>query len=329
MDAVWYEDLRGQLFSLLIAVEDRLGREQARWVHHVIDAGEYGLALEDMAGILAQAKAPVTDQERASMLGLARRMQMDDLVPRVVQCCRRTGRPAPPAMAAPPGADGAEWQPGTAGPGSGPPGHGQQLLRRLYQELTYLAGGHWLSSQHWRYFGYCGGHLPAAEVIADDAAPARSALIMRARALSAAFEPVMPPLRNARRDTGRPAAASLRATIRACSTCACTGRGPSPVIPWPCCDPGARPAWSRLTDRSRPACSLLRPGPAWSCGDQDKDRGTAGGPVRLPGAYTASASARSMWASAVPMPRTRTGRHDTTVVIAHGARPIPAWAIRW
>ena len=86
MDTAWYEDLRGQLFSLLIAVEDRLGREQAHWVHHVIDVDEYGLALEDMVGILAHAKAPVTDQERAGMLGLARKMHMDELVPRVLQC---------------------------------------------------------------------------------------------------------------------------------------------------------------------------------------------------------------------------------------------------
>jgi hypothetical protein len=96
MDAAWYEDLRGQLFSLLIAVEDRLGREQARWVHHVIDVDEYGLALEDMAGILAHANAPVTDQERADMLGLARRMQMDDLVPRVLQCCPPDGQASTP-----------------------------------------------------------------------------------------------------------------------------------------------------------------------------------------------------------------------------------------
>ena len=96
MDAAWYEDLRGQLFSLLIAVEDRLGRDQARWVHHVIDVDEYGLALEDMAGILAQAKAPVTDQERAGMLGLARRMQMGDLVPRVLQCCPPAGQASTP-----------------------------------------------------------------------------------------------------------------------------------------------------------------------------------------------------------------------------------------
>ena len=96
MDAAWYEDLRGQLFSLLIAVEDRLGREQAQWVHHVIDVGEYGLALEDMAGILARAGAPVTDQERADMLGLAQKMEMDDLVPRVLQCRPPDGQASTP-----------------------------------------------------------------------------------------------------------------------------------------------------------------------------------------------------------------------------------------
>lgn len=86
MDTTWYEDLRGQLFSLLIAVEDRLGPEQAQWVHHVIDADEYGLALDDMTGILAHAGAPVTGQERAAMLALARKMRMDELVPRLLQC---------------------------------------------------------------------------------------------------------------------------------------------------------------------------------------------------------------------------------------------------
>ncbi len=96
MDAGWYEDLRGQLFSLLIAVEDRLGRDNAQWVHHVIDVGEYGLALEDMAGILAHAGAPVTDQERAAMLGLARRMEMDDLVPHILHCRLPGGQASTP-----------------------------------------------------------------------------------------------------------------------------------------------------------------------------------------------------------------------------------------
>ncbi len=48
--------------------------------------GEYGLALEDMAGILAHAGAPVTGQERAAMLALARTMEIDDLVPHILQC---------------------------------------------------------------------------------------------------------------------------------------------------------------------------------------------------------------------------------------------------
>jgi hypothetical protein len=86
MDAARYEDLRGQLFGVLIAIEDRLGPEQAQWVHHVIGADEYGVALEEMVGILAHAGAPVTDQERAGILALARKMQMDDLVPRLLQC---------------------------------------------------------------------------------------------------------------------------------------------------------------------------------------------------------------------------------------------------
>ena len=102
-DAAWCEEVRGQLFSLLIMVEDRLGRDQARWVHHVIDVDEYGLALEDLVGILAHAKAPVTDQERASMLGLARTMHMDDLLLRLLHC--------PPA-----GKAGAAGDSGTTGP---------------------------------------------------------------------------------------------------------------------------------------------------------------------------------------------------------------------
>jgi glucoamylase len=72
-------------------------------------------------------------------------------------------------------------------------------------------------------------------------------------------------------------------------------------------------------------------GPAWSPADQPADRGAVGPAV--PGwsgpPVVVSASARSMWASAVPMPRTRTGRQDTRVVTGHGARAAPAWARRW
>jgi hypothetical protein len=91
MDAACYEDLQGRLFSLLILLEDRLGGEQADQVHHFIDVGEYGLALEEMTGVLAQARAPITDQERGDMLALTRRMKMDDLVPRALGFGPRAG----------------------------------------------------------------------------------------------------------------------------------------------------------------------------------------------------------------------------------------------
>jgi len=53
VDSAYFEDLAGRLYGLLIGLDDRIGSEQAQWLHHVIDVGEYGLALEDIAGTLA------------------------------------------------------------------------------------------------------------------------------------------------------------------------------------------------------------------------------------------------------------------------------------
>ena len=53
-DAEYYDDLAGRLYGLLIVLEDRLGGEQAQLLRHFIEVGEYGLALEEIAGALAQ-----------------------------------------------------------------------------------------------------------------------------------------------------------------------------------------------------------------------------------------------------------------------------------
>ena len=58
MDAAGYEDLAGRLYGLVVRLSGRLHADQARWLHHVIDAGEYGLALEDMAGCSPAAWSP-------------------------------------------------------------------------------------------------------------------------------------------------------------------------------------------------------------------------------------------------------------------------------
>jgi hypothetical protein len=89
MDAAYYEDLQGRLFGLLILLEDRLGAKLAGLMHHFIEAGEYGLALEGIASILAQERTPIADQERDAMLALVATVRMDDLVPHALGSCPR------------------------------------------------------------------------------------------------------------------------------------------------------------------------------------------------------------------------------------------------
>ena len=91
MDSAYFEDLAGRLYGLLIGLDDRIGSEQAQWLHHVIDVGEYGLALEDIAGTLAQDAVAITGQERADMPALAARMNLEGgLVPRALAACPQT-----------------------------------------------------------------------------------------------------------------------------------------------------------------------------------------------------------------------------------------------
>ena len=76
-DSVYFEDLAGRLYGLVIIFSDRLAADQVQWLHHVVDVGEYGLALEDLAAMLACNKVAVTDQERGDIVALARQMGMD------------------------------------------------------------------------------------------------------------------------------------------------------------------------------------------------------------------------------------------------------------
>jgi hypothetical protein len=89
MDAGYYEDLAGRLYGLLIGLSDRLNGKQAQLLHDFIDVGEYGLALEELAGALAQDTIAITDQERSDMLALTRQMKTGDIVPHALGFCPR------------------------------------------------------------------------------------------------------------------------------------------------------------------------------------------------------------------------------------------------
>jgi hypothetical protein len=76
-DSAYFEDLAGRLYGLVIIFSDRLPADQTQWLHHVVEVGEYGLALGDLAAMLTYDKIAVTDQERGDIVALARQMGMD------------------------------------------------------------------------------------------------------------------------------------------------------------------------------------------------------------------------------------------------------------
>ena len=60
------------------------------------EVGEYGLALEDMAGMLAYGKVAITDQERGDMLALAGQMKAEGhAVRRALESCPRADTTGP------------------------------------------------------------------------------------------------------------------------------------------------------------------------------------------------------------------------------------------
>jgi hypothetical protein len=75
--------------GLLIAVEDRLPTETATFVGELIDASEFGIAVETMAEVLGGSGQSVASEERAEFMALVRRMAMDDRVERLAMCPAR------------------------------------------------------------------------------------------------------------------------------------------------------------------------------------------------------------------------------------------------
>ena len=82
-----YDQLRGQLLGLLIALDGRLTADQSRFGHELLDHNELGLALEMVADWLAEDGTAISKEERVSMLGLAFEMRLGDRVERTLDLC--------------------------------------------------------------------------------------------------------------------------------------------------------------------------------------------------------------------------------------------------
>jgi hypothetical protein len=89
MDPASCEDLHGRLSGLVILLGHRTKSEAANLICHFAGVGEYGLALEELAGYLALAGTPITGQDRNDMTALAAKMQIDDNVRLTLAFCPR------------------------------------------------------------------------------------------------------------------------------------------------------------------------------------------------------------------------------------------------
>lgn len=87
MDRAHYQEIAGLLHGLLVRLNDRLPGKDVTLIAEFIDANELGLALEQIADVLAEDELPLTADERADMLALAAQMQMSDRVPRALAFC--------------------------------------------------------------------------------------------------------------------------------------------------------------------------------------------------------------------------------------------------
>lgn len=87
MDAAYYEEIAGIVRGLTIRLSDRLSEQDLIVITEYLDVNELGLALEQIADVLCEDEQPVTADERADMLTLADRMQLDDRVSRTLALC--------------------------------------------------------------------------------------------------------------------------------------------------------------------------------------------------------------------------------------------------
>lgn len=87
MDHASRQEIVGLLHGLLVRLDDRLPDKDVTLIAEFIDVGEFGLVLEQIADVLSEDEQPPSADERADMLALVDRMQMDDRVPRALAFC--------------------------------------------------------------------------------------------------------------------------------------------------------------------------------------------------------------------------------------------------
>jgi hypothetical protein len=87
MDFADRADLTGRLRGLIILLEEQLTSEQVRSAEELIDASEYGGALETLADRLSEKATPITDDVRRDFATLSGKIGNVDRVMQPLERC--------------------------------------------------------------------------------------------------------------------------------------------------------------------------------------------------------------------------------------------------
>jgi hypothetical protein len=87
LDFATRSDLTGRLRGVIILLAERLSSDQARFGDELIDASEFGVALETLADWLAEIETPIPDGVRRDFERLSVQMGNVECVMRPLDVC--------------------------------------------------------------------------------------------------------------------------------------------------------------------------------------------------------------------------------------------------
>jgi hypothetical protein len=87
MDFLTHADLTGKIRGLVIMLDEKISIDQSRQAEELVDAAEFGAALEALAGYLADGGAALPDDLRVDFDRLSTQVGNHDAVMAVVARC--------------------------------------------------------------------------------------------------------------------------------------------------------------------------------------------------------------------------------------------------
>jgi hypothetical protein len=87
LDFSTHSDLTGRVRGLIILLAERLSSDQARSVDELIDASEFGVALETLADWLAEKETPIPDHVRRDFERISVQLGNVERVMRPLDAC--------------------------------------------------------------------------------------------------------------------------------------------------------------------------------------------------------------------------------------------------